>query len=41
MLIHIQVERLMSHSSLYLETLQCIPSYMLGRPYSLNTETEE
>lgn len=29
-----------SHGSLHLETLQCIPSYMLEHPYSRNTKTE-
>lgn len=35
-----KLRELKSHSSLYLETLQCIPSYMLEHPYSLNAKTE-
>jgi hypothetical protein len=35
-----KLRELKSHSSLYLETLQCIPSYMLENPYSLNAKTE-
>lgn len=35
-----KLRELKSHGSLYLETLQCIPSYMLEYPYSLNAKTE-